>query len=75
MNYNIPVICFDVLTNRETTQHKSFYFNNINNLKLLITNLSEVKRSELKKEMFAISKKKYTWKIIANKYANLISTL
>lgn len=75
MNYNIPVICFDVQTNRETTQHKSFYFNNINNLKLLIKNLSEDKRSELKKEMFAISKKKYTWKIIANKYANLISTL
>jgi len=75
MSYNIPVICFDVETNRETTEHKSFYFNNIYNLKLLITNLSDDKRFELKEEMFAISKKKYTWRIISNKYANLISSL
>lgn len=75
MHYNIPVICFDVLTNRETTQHKSRYFSSSHELKLLVSSLSEVDRSELKKEMYDIAKHKYTWKLIAKKYANLIQII
>jgi glycosyltransferase involved in cell wall biosynthesis len=73
MNYNIPIICYDVETNRETTEHKSFYFNDSSSLMSLIKNLSLDNRIELKKNMYNLAKKKYTWKNIANKYANLIS--
>ena len=75
MNYNIPIICYDVETNRETTQNKSFYFNDSSSLKYLIKNLLPENLIELKKNMYFLAKKKYTWKNISNKYAKLISEL
>ena len=72
MSYNIPVICYDVETNRETTEHKSFYYSNSKDLKLLVSNLSVEKRLELKEKMFIIAKNKYTWKNISGKYQKLI---
>ena len=72
MSYNIPIICYDVETNRETTEHKSFYYSNSKDLKLLVSNLSIEKRLELKEKMFIIAKNKYTWKNISSKYQKLI---
>jgi glycosyltransferase involved in cell wall biosynthesis len=73
MNYNIPIICFDVETNRETTEHKSFYYINSKDLKLLISSLSIEERLELKEKLFKIAKNKYTWKNIARKYQKIIT--
>ena len=75
MNYNIPIICYNAETNRETTGNKSYYFENCRDLESLIINLSDDERITLKEEMFSISKKKYTWKVISRKYANLMSSL
>lgn len=74
MNYNIPVICYDVETNRETTEFKSYYFKDAKDLKLLIGNLHDNNLVDLKSEMFAIAKRKYSWAVISKKYFNLIST-
>lgn len=72
MNYNIPVICYDTKVNRETTEYKSYYFDDLLSLKFLIKNLSVDDLFKLKKSMFILAKKKYTWKEISNKYARLI---
>ena len=48
MNYNIPVICYDVRTNRETTEFKSYYFKDAKDLKLLIGNLLDNNLVDLK---------------------------
>jgi glycosyltransferase involved in cell wall biosynthesis len=71
MNYNIPIISFDVETNRLTTKNKTLYFSSISDLKSVLNSLSVNELSRIKTEMFKIAKQEYTWQIVANNYANL----
>lgn len=72
MNYNIPIICFDVPTNRATTQNRSLYFSSESDLLKVISELNENKYNELRSDMFEIAKQNYTWSVISSKYKNLI---
>lgn len=72
MNYKIPVICFDVETNRATTKNESFYFNDIESLTYLINHLNRNELDELKIRMTKIANENYTWSIISHKYKKLI---
>lgn len=72
MNYNIPVVCFDVETNRATTKNRSFYFTDEQSLINLLSTLSKIQLEELKTNMITIARENYTWNIIAKKYENLI---
>lgn len=71
MNYEIPVICFDVPTNRATTHNSSLYFRNNEDLKELLNVLDTDKLSMLKTVLFKIAKENYTWENIATKYAKI----
>lgn len=72
MNYKIPIICFDVETNRKTTKNKSLYFKDKNELINIIGNLTNDKLKLIKNEMFELAKRYYSWKKISQKYLNLI---
>lgn len=71
MNYKIPIICFDVDTNRATTEGKSEYFSNEKELIVLVKNIKPTRLLELGNEMFDTAKKKYRWSIIGKKYDEL----
>lgn len=74
MSLNIPVISFDVPTNRYTTENKTLFFNNVPSLIQLLKNLNAEKLLEIKNQMFEISKSRYVWKRISNIYqSNLIN--
>lgn len=75
MNYEIPVICFDVGTNRATTKNQSFYFHDEETLIQLLTSLTENDLEKLKFSMKTIAKENFTWDIIANKYDKLIEKI
>ena len=75
MNYQIPVICFDVPTNRATTHNLSLYFNDKKTLFDLVSSIGESKLSQIKSDLFKIAKKYYTWEIIATKYSDLFLSL
>lgn len=75
MNYEIPVICFDVATNRATTKNQSCYFHDEESLVQLLSTLSENDLEKLKHSMKVIANENYTWKIIANKYEILIEEI
>ena len=75
MNYNIPVICFDVATNRATTKNQTYYFKDENSLIELVSSLSENKLDEIKKVMLKIAKENYSWDVISKKYHKLIEEL
>lgn len=72
MHYNIPIICFDVETNRVTTENKTYYFKDEESLKKIVTDLNKEELNKVKKSMFELAKKKYTWINISNKYKKLI---
>lgn len=72
MNLNVPIICFDVPTNRETTQNKSVYFRSIKELQHVIQNLDANQLDNCKKSMFEIARKEYTWEQVSKEYSNII---
>ncbi len=71
MSLGLPIISFDVLTNRETTQNKAFYFKNERDLHDLIKLQKKEDLSLNGKEMKRIADKDYTWSSISSKYAVL----
>lgn len=72
MNLGLPVICFDVETNRYTTENKAAgYFNNSEGLSKLLSTLTDAELKTNSDSILEIAKRKYSWSIIAQKYAQL----
>ena len=72
MNLELPIICYNAKTNLETTENKSYYFENEHELVALINKLTYHKLNRLKKDMYSIAKRRYQWALIAQKYKNCI---
>jgi glycosyltransferase involved in cell wall biosynthesis len=72
MSLELPVICFDVPTNRATTEEKSYYFKDIVSLKSILKELNSQQTKRLGEDMLEIAKRRYTWKRITNIYYNCI---
>lgn len=75
MNYNIPVICYDVETNRATTKGKSLYFSDVTTLDLILRSLNSDSIESLRVDMYQIAKSSYTWEKISGKYERIIDNL
>lgn len=77
MNLGLPIIAYDVVYNRETTENKARYFNSVETLTNQIIDLCKYNNNRLAiaKSMSEIGKKRYTWKRIANLYENLFLRL
>ena len=71
MNLKVPIICFDVPTNRETTKNKSIYFDSIKELQNIIQSIDSKLLNDCKKAMVDIAKKEYTWKQVSREYSNI----
>ena len=72
MSLALPVVCFDVPTNRATTEEKSYYFKDIISLKNILIELDFEKTKKLGQDMFEIASRRYTWKRIVNIYKKSI---
>ena len=71
MNLGLPVFCFDVDTNRYTTENRSGYFKNSEELSTLLSTLTVAQLKINAENMLQIAKNKYSWSIITKKYAQL----
>lgn len=72
MSLGLPVICFDVLTNRATTEEKSYYFKDIHSLRSILKVLNPEEIKKLGENMFEIASRRYTWKRVVNIYKKCI---
>jgi len=72
MSLGLPVICFDVPTNRATTEEKSYYFKDIDSLKSILRAFNTEKIKELGGDMCEIASRRYTWKRVVNIYKKCI---
>lgn len=73
MSLGLPVLCFDVETNRSTTEEKSFYFKDVQSLIKIMSNLKEETIKQLGCEMKEIAERRYTWQRIVKLYKNCIN--
>ena len=66
MFFGRPILCFDVVYNRETTQGQAYYWKNPQELQSLL------ERNDLDGNVMKdIAKKEYMWKHIAEQYESL----
>ncbi len=72
MYLGLPVICFKVPTNIETTENKSVYFNTVPELVEILHGLDESTLARLKTELNEIALRRYNWKRISNIYKECI---
>lgn len=72
MCLGLPVISFDVPTNRETTENKAVFFNDSESLIKILSSFNSDVKENLAQTMKEISKK-YSWKKIAEQYKEIIT--
>jgi glycosyltransferase involved in cell wall biosynthesis len=72
MYLGLPVICFKVPTNLETTEHKSIYFESVPELVDILRNLDSDTLSRLKADLKEIAVRRYQWKRITGIYKECI---
>lgn len=72
MYLSLPVIAYNVTYNRTTTEGKALYFTSSADLAKLIQTTRLSTYQQVAANMHAIANRRYTWKVIANKYAFLI---
>lgn len=70
MFFEKPILAFDCVYNRETTEGKASYFADVTQLMELITKLTDQYQINAS-SMVEIAQRKYCWKIIASQYENL----
>lgn len=71
MYLGLPIVAFDVIYNRMTTENKAVYFDDVESLKNVVNSLTDADLQLLSAEMKKIADRRYLWKIIAQKYAEL----
>lgn len=64
MFFGIPIIAYDVIYNRETTENKAIYFSDIESMKKAL----RVYDHSAGDVMYEIAKRRYKWRMIADKY-------
>jgi glycosyltransferase involved in cell wall biosynthesis len=72
MSLKLPVICFDVPTNRAATEDKSLYFSDVQSLVLILNLITEQQIKQLSDNMFEIASRRYNWNRIVELYKNCI---
>ncbi len=72
MYLNLPVVCFKVPTNLETTEHKSVYFESVPELVEILKGLDETTLNRLKTDLNEIAVRRYNWKRISAIYKECI---
>ena len=72
MYLGLPVICFKVPTNLETTEHKSIYFESVPELVEVLKSLDEKTVEQLKTDLHEIALRRYNWKRISDIYKECI---
>jgi len=73
MSLSLPIIAYDVKYNKETTHYKACYFSNESELIELLNNSSNEKLTKISNDMKTIAQKEYTWKVISEKYRDLLN--
>lgn len=71
MNLGLPILSYDVVYNRETTENKALYFSDEQTLKEAVKTITDEQLENTSAAMKDIAKRRYTWSRICRKYEEL----
>lgn len=72
MSLKLPVISFDVPTNRASTENKTLYFKSWEELEVLLGKMSNDEIKGIRDELYEIANRRYTWRRIVGLYKKTI---
>jgi glycosyltransferase involved in cell wall biosynthesis len=73
MHFGLPVLAFDCIFNRYTTDGKAIYFANVEQLTEYVGSLDAGKAARVGAEMLRIAREHYTWDAIGKAYFDLLA--
>ncbi len=71
MSLALPILAYDVIYNRVTTNNQALYFSDVQSLKILIREIERYPLNAIAKQMKHYATKRYTWEYVANQYGNI----
>ena len=71
MSLGLPILAYGVNYNRETTENKALYFDDMNSLIRVLATLETEQLKKVGNEMENIAQKRYTWTHIAEQYEKI----
>ena len=69
MNFGLPIIAFDCVYNRATTEDKCLYWSNMEQMINIMRNNDSF--NQISKNMLQLGKLYYSWETISNKYNSI----
>ncbi len=73
MNLGLPIVAFDVMYNQESTEQQALFFKTAEDLEMIIEKMTDTIQQNLANKMFEIAQRRYTWKVIAQKYKEMMN--
>lgn len=71
MHLELPIIAYDVIYNRVTTNNQALYFSDVQSLKVLMRSIERYPLNAIARQMKHYANKRYTWEYVANQYGNI----
>ncbi len=71
MYLGLPVVAFDVVYNRITTENRALFFDDSDSLVRTLQQIEHFKPVRIAKALKAVADRRYTWEIITAKYLGL----
>lgn len=72
MSLGLPVLAYDAVYNKITTEEEALYFHTVEDLKTTIQQADDLPLNTLGLSMQRIADRRYSWSIIAEKYSSII---
>lgn len=72
MNLGLPIISYDMPVNHEVTREHALFFSSSEELLGVILSATDTQLKEMAKESTALAQNEYTWKHIADQYAEVV---
>ena len=73
MGLNLPILAYDVVYNKITTEYEAFYFGSVKKLKNTLKFKDYLPLKVVGDRMKEIADRRYTWNVIARKYATIVT--
>lgn len=74
MHFGLPVLAYDCVFNRHTTESKAFWFESAKALTEILTHLSREVMEQVGMDMKSIAQARYTWSAIGDAYFSLLQS-
>lgn len=71
MYLGLPIISFDIIYNKITTEYQAYFFDNERQLSKLVQFMNVLELDKISEQLTEVAHRRYRWSVIAEKYAHL----